>query len=268
MKKTLLAIAILSITTPAIAQYEVSESNILEGTPVGLVMKDQGIKVHKHASINDHLKGHLIELETGSKEVVFTDPKGMYLYSGDIVDFSKGQQSLSMEVTDLLNPAPDYKEVAKQFEDKGLTINTSEADKPTLSVFFSLDCGFCMKAYAHMKESGVLNDPDINIQFVPLAGPSTYTLWQGIYNKENKLKAFDDAIAVITKANDVEIGKLREKATQETLDGLKLIASLSSDLRIQGTPTFIHYNEEGKQVVESGFSPAVLNQAYQSLKNQ
>jgi thiol:disulfide interchange protein DsbC len=104
-------------------------------------------------------------------QILYVDARGQYLMSGQLFALEGGVKNLTQASMQAMESerSPMRKETLAAIPDDELVVYQAPEEKHQIDVFVDIDCGFCRKLHAHIKE---LNAMGITVRYLafPRAG--------------------------------------------------------------------------------------------------
>lgn len=188
----------------------------------------------------------LLEVSFGP-QVFYITEDGRYLIQGHVLDMQTRSDITEARQGEL------RKAVIAAIGEQNMVTFAAAKPEHTVTVFTDIDCGYCRKLHAEIKET---NDLGITVRylFFPRSGPNTESYYkaESVWCAENRQQALTDAKA----GKDVP-----RKSCDNPIDAhMKLVRELG----LQGTPAIVL--EDGRII--PGYVPAKRLQAMLEGKPQ
>ena len=174
----------------------------------------------------------LYEVLFGTR-VVYLTGDGKYLLQGSIVDTESGKDISEAAISSVRN------KILSSLKEEDMVVFAPKETKHTVTVFTDIDCGYCRKMHAEMKD---YNDLGIKIRYVsyPRAGVGSES-----FNKSETVWCAEDREEAMTIAKLG--GSLKDVKAKENCDSpVRNQYMTGQALSIQGTPA--PFLENGKRV--------------------
>lgn len=161
---------------------------------------------------------------TAGGGIFYLTQEGRYVFSGDIIDLQKQRHNLTEDARKQVR-----RKLLNEVEEKEMITFSPAKALHVVTVFTYVDCGYCRKLQADMKNINALGVAIRYIAF-PRSGPNTPTFekMQSIWCDQNRKEAF-----TLAKQNK----QVAQKSCVD--DSVMRGFTLGSRLGISGTPTLI-----------------------------
>ncbi len=223
----------------------ITTTNVFAGKAEVISSLSKYFKNISEKDINKAPVKNLYEVTIGG-DIVYVSKDGKYLISGEIIDL-KSQANLTN-----LRKAMLVKSILNTVDDNEKIIFKAQKEKYAVNVFTDVDCPFCKKLHANMKEYNKLG---ITIKYLasPLASlhPKALARMESIWCAKDRKTAID----VYKKTGRIVAKSCKNNSVREQL-------KIAESLGVRGTPTVFLPN--GRKI--SGFiKPKVLLAELQRL---
>ncbi len=162
--------------------------------------------------------GNLYEVRMGT-DIVYSDPNGLYLIAGDVIDM-QSKQNLTKERVDQISRI-DFNTLPKQYAIKVVKGDGSAQ----MAVFSDPNCGHCKYLEKNLKK---VDNVTIYMFTLPMLSDSSKTIAENVWCSDNPARSWQDWMLDGVKPKKTKVTCVLPE---------KEIKQLANDLGIRGTPT-------------------------------